>query len=1045
MSLQIILKNSSVSGKEPTASQLANGELALNYHADGPFISCKDTDGTVRRIAGVWIGTSSPSSPTPGEFWLDTNTDPAKLKVYKDATDTWIDTITVNAASTTTAGIVELATNAETQTGTDTLRAVTPASLQSKVSDSTTTTSSTTIASSTAVKSAKDVADAALPAAGGTISGDLIISGDLTVNGTTTTIDTETLVVKDKNIELGVVDTPTDVTADGGGITLKGTTDKTLNWVDSTDSWTSSENVDLASGKTYKINGTDVLSGTTLGAGVTGSSLTSVGTITSGTWNGTQIATDYIADDAVTSAKIADGTIVDANVNASAAIAGTKIDADFGAQDLTVDTDTLYVDATNDSVGIGTNSPETALPLTVDAGTALSTSAVFKSSDTGGGSYIAFVDKDTSTNFRVRVGAVNDDLEFLTGGSPSARIDGSGRLLVGGSSSISLNGIGAPLQIQGTSSSTSSASFYRFQDNTNGPFLYFAKSRGANVGDSGVVSDGDLLGEIRFNGDDGTDLDNIGASIEALVDGTPDTGVMPGELRFSTNDGTLDANPITRMIVRANGNIGIATNVPVAGFQVKNSSATGFSVADNADFSGVGIFIESSTDSDDGNYGAALAWSKPGNSSVFKTAIAPVQEGSDPDVQGLAFFTASGVATDDDPEERVRISNSGQVGIGTTPDVALHVATTGTPQFRLEDLDTANAYSNVSASNGNFVIQADPQNVSGSTRIGFEIDGSEVARIDSSGNVGINNNNPAAKLTVRGDTDSLTAQFIQNDDTVDERIVLAQSTGGQNLGAYVDSSNVRHLTAGQDDVLTSNNSFLSLYSNGGTEGARLTSGGAFIVGGSSQNNSNTVLQAEIASGTIDTFVQSGELADGNWARARARGRISGGAYREAWIGAYKHSGITDAVAFLRLDQEDNNSSYIWADNSNVLRISQTVSNLGTTNGTVVGEQTSDERLKNVGEAVPYGLNEVLQLQPKQYALKTEPDTNKLGFIAQEVESLIPEAVFDTHEELEGHQEGDRTKLGMSYVQLIPVLVNAIKEQQATISDLQTRLAALEGN
>ena len=69
------------------------------------------------------------------------------------------------AASTTTAGIVELATNAETQAGTDPNRAVVPSALQSKVSDSTSTTSSTTIASSTAVKSAYDLANAAVPKA----------------------------------------------------------------------------------------------------------------------------------------------------------------------------------------------------------------------------------------------------------------------------------------------------------------------------------------------------------------------------------------------------------------------------------------------------------------------------------------------------------------------------------------------------------------------------------------------------------------------------------------------------------------------------------------------------------------------------------------------------------------------------------------------------------------------------------------------------------------------------------------------------------------
>lgn len=123
-----------------------------------------------------------------------------------------------------------------------------------------------------------------------TFGNNLTVTGNLTVSGTTTTVDSTTVTVNDKNLELGSVDTPTDTTADGGGITLKGETDKTFNWVNSTDSWTASEHIDLASGKEFKINGTSVLSGTTLGSGVTGSSLTSVGTISTGTWSGTAIA-----------------------------------------------------------------------------------------------------------------------------------------------------------------------------------------------------------------------------------------------------------------------------------------------------------------------------------------------------------------------------------------------------------------------------------------------------------------------------------------------------------------------------------------------------------------------------------------------------------------------------------------------------------------------------------------------------------------------------------------------------------------------------------
>ena len=135
------------------------------------------------------------------------------------------------------------------------------------------------------------VAPLAAPALTGDATAvNLTISGNLTVNGTTTNINSTNLVVEDKNIVLADVETPTDTTANGGGITLKGATDKTLNWVDATDAWTSSEDFNLLSGKVYEIDGTSVLSGSTLGSGVTASSLTSVGTITSGTWNGTTIA-----------------------------------------------------------------------------------------------------------------------------------------------------------------------------------------------------------------------------------------------------------------------------------------------------------------------------------------------------------------------------------------------------------------------------------------------------------------------------------------------------------------------------------------------------------------------------------------------------------------------------------------------------------------------------------------------------------------------------------------------------------------------------------
>ena len=114
------------------------------------------------------------------------------------------------------------------------------------------------------------------------VGGNAVITGNLTVNGTTTTLSSTEVVVADKNIVLANVTTPTDVTADGAGLTIRGTSDKTFNWVDATDAFTSSEHINLASGKAYYINGTSVLSVNALGSGIVNSSLTSVGTLTSG-------------------------------------------------------------------------------------------------------------------------------------------------------------------------------------------------------------------------------------------------------------------------------------------------------------------------------------------------------------------------------------------------------------------------------------------------------------------------------------------------------------------------------------------------------------------------------------------------------------------------------------------------------------------------------------------------------------------------------------------------------------------------------------------
>ena len=143
------------------------------------------------------------------------------------------------------------------------------------------------------------------------------IFGDLVVTGSQTTVSSTTITVADKNLELATGNS-SDAGCDGGGLTLKGATDKTWNWVDSTDAWTSNQNLDLTSTKSYRIANALVLDATTLGPAVVNSSLTSVGTL------GTLSVTGQIA---AGSLDISGNVDVDGTMEADAyTVDGTSLD-----------------------------------------------------------------------------------------------------------------------------------------------------------------------------------------------------------------------------------------------------------------------------------------------------------------------------------------------------------------------------------------------------------------------------------------------------------------------------------------------------------------------------------------------------------------------------------------------------------------------------------------------------------------------------------------------------------------------------------------------
>jgi hypothetical protein len=103
-------------------------------------------------------------------------------------------------------------------------------------------------------------------------------------------------------------------------------------------------------------------------------------------------------------------------------------------------------------------------------------------------------------------------------------------------------------------------------------------------------------------------------------------------------------------------------------------------------------------------------------------------------------------------------------------------------------------------------------------------------------------------------------------------------------------------------------------------------------------------------------------------------------------------------------------------------------------------QASDARLKQNVENLPYGLSELLNLRPVTYQWKDFPSQPKIGFIAQEVEPVIPEVVYLDPEDPESTEP---RYYGINYGELAPLLVRSIQEQQATIEALEARLEMME--
>ena len=407
---------------------------------------------------------------------------------------------------------------------------------------------------------------------------DLNLSGDLRVEGSIVTLNTETLVVEDKNIELGVVSSPTDITANGGGITLKGATDKTIIWNSSNSSWNFSENINLASGKDYKINGTTVLSSTTLGSGVTNSSLTSFGVVPVGTIN-------FLTNTNINSSGIITASTFAGNLRNSLTLntSGTGLSGSATFNNSGVSTFTVNSNATS------ANTPSTIVSRNASggfsAGVVTATSFVGPLTGTATSTTnIPNLSGDiTSVNTVTTLVSVNSNIGTYggTGAIPIVTVNAKG--LVTGVSTVAPNNGTLTLSVSGTGL-TGSASFTANQSG-NSTFTVTSNATSANTVSAIVArnaSGGFNAGIITATSFSG----NLANTLTLNTSGTGLSGSTTfnnsGAATFTVNSNATSANTNSTIVSRdASGGFsaGVVTATSFVGNVTGNLNSSGVNTA----------------------------------------------------------------------------------------------------------------------------------------------------------------------------------------------------------------------------------------------------------------------------------------------------------------------------------------------------------------------------------------------------------------------------------------------------------------------------------
>ena len=666
------------------------------------------------------------------------------------------------------------------------------------------------------------------PAAVGDNTGAVRIKGDLFVDGTTTQINSTTLELAD--FVVGVATTATtDLLTDGAGIGIG--SDKTFLYEHNggtNPSLKSSENLNVASGKGYQINQTEVLNATTLGSNVVSSSLTSVGTLSALTVGG--------------DVSIADKIVHTGDTNTAIRFpAADTITAETGG------TERLRVTSAGD-VGINTTGPNAKLTVgPVDSPTFNRGAVAIKAvqDDNSLPTNIYLEEASGAEGYQLSIDS-NGDLNFHNSGAAAPTVTFSDDNKVGILTStpthllhISKNTSGevAGIKISGNDGSGDGGSAINLADNETVKWSIFTRryssnnrlyistaendsssskvtiTEGGNVGINETSPNTQLVvkgasngltnsvGNINVISSDSAAI-NLGGSIGlgGFYNGTSNSipfANLHGKKENGTNnnaDGYFaistrnsSAGTVERMRISSTGVItmGTGTNTQIFADGEAQFAANKINFASN----GVATMRSTTFKHGSPSTGTCKFTINPENNS--QVTLAYDDEGS------VVFGTSSDPATQADFSDKLLITSAGDMRLGTgTPTSfgpTFQIAGTD-PCLLLQDTATAVDYYGMNIGNGHVTNWFDDSayfaigtaaGISGASY-------SEKLRISSDGKIGIGTTGTSALLTIKGDSNEVTVPSIRLLDGTDTREVSITNTAGDFVASTHGTDDATH-------------------------------------------------------------------------------------------------------------------------------------------------------------------------------------------------------------------------------------------------------------